>query len=145
MEMKNWKDLFELIGIAAIVVSLFFVGLELRQNTDAVKASTIDGLSSLSQEFYLLMASDPELTRIFRDGRQDMGQLSENEFARFLWIERSRVVRLQTAFLQWQRGTLGDQDWLFYRSFVCRESERQSWDSTKTILVPDFVAYAESC
>jgi hypothetical protein len=145
MEMKNWKDLFELIGIAAIVVSLFFVGLELRQNTDAVKASTIDGLSSLSQEFYLLMASDPELTRIFRDGRQDMGQLSENEFARFLWIERSRVVRLQTAFLQWQRGTLGDQDWMFYRSFVCRESERQSWDSTKTILVPDFVAYAESC
>ena len=145
MEMKNWKDLFELIGIAAIVVSLFFVGLELRQNTDAVKASTIDVLSSLSQEFYLLMASDPELTRIFRDGRQDMGQLSENEFARFLWIERSRVVRLQTAFLQWQRGTLGDQDWMFYRSFVCRESERQSWDSTKTILVPDFVAYAESC
>ena len=145
MEMKNWKDLFELIGIGAIVVSLFFVGLELRQNTDAVKASTIDGLSSLSQEFYLLMASDPELTRIFRDGRQDMGQLSENEFARFLWIERSRVVRLQTAFLQWQRGTLGDQDWMFYRSFVCRESERQSWDSTKTILVPDFVAYAESC
>ena len=145
MEMKNWKDLFELIGIAAIVVSLFFVGLELRQNTDAVKASSIDGLSSLSQEFYLLMASDPELTRIFRDGRQDMGQLSENEFARFLWLERSRVVRLQTAFLQWQRGTLGDQDWLFYRSFVCTESERQSWDSTKTILVPDFVAYAESC
>jgi hypothetical protein len=145
MEMKNWKDLFELIGIAAIVISLFFVGLELRQNTDAVKASSIDGLSSLSQEFYLLMASDPELTRIFRDGRQDMGQLSENEFARFLWLERSRVVRLQTAFLQWQRGTLGDQDWLFYRSFVCRESERQSWDSTKTILVPDFVAYAESC
>ena len=145
MEMKNWKDLFELIGIGAIVVSLFFVGLELRQNTDAVKASTIDGLSSLSQEFYLLMASDPELTRIFRDGRQDMGQLSENEFARFLWLERSRVVRLLTAFLQWQRGTLGDQDWLFYRSFVCRESERQSWDSTKTILVPDFVAYAESC
>ena len=143
--MKNWKDLFELIGIAAIVISLFFVGLELRQNTDAVKASSIDGLSSLSQEFYLLMASDPELTRIFRDGRQDMGQLSENEFARFLWLERSRVVRLQTAFLQWQRGTLGDQDWLFYRSFVCRESERQSWDSTKTILVPDFVAYAESC
>ena len=145
MEMKNWKDLFELIGIAAIVVSLFFVGLELRQNTDAVKASTIYGMSSLYQEFYLLMASDPELTRIFRDGRQDMGQLSENEFARFLWIERSRVVRLQTAFLQWQRGTLGDQDWMFYRSFVCRESERQSWDSTKTILVPDFVAYAESC
>ena len=145
MEMKKLKDLFELIGIAAIVVSLFFVGLELRQNTDAVKASSIDGLSSLSQEFYLLMASDVELTRIFRVGRQDMGQLSENEFARFLWIERSRVVRLQTAFLQWQRGTLGEQDWLFYRSFVCTESKRQSWDSTKVILVPDFVAYAESC
>jgi hypothetical protein len=145
MKLKNWKDLVELVGIAAIVVSLFFVGLELRQNTDAVKASSIDGLSSLSQEFYLLMASDPELTRIFRDGRQDMGQLGENDLARFFWIERSRVVRLQTAFLQWQRGTLGDQDWLFYRSFVCRESERQSWDSTKTILVPEFVAYSESC
>jgi hypothetical protein len=145
MKFKNWKDLVELIGIAAIVVSLFFVGLELRQNTDAVKASSIDGLSSLSQEFYLLMASDPELSRIFEDGRRDMSQLSDNELARFLWIEHSRVVRLQTAFLQWQRGTLGDQDWLFYRSFVCRESERQSWVSTKTILVPEFVAFSESC
>ena len=143
--MKNWKDFAELIGFAAIVISLFFVGLELRQNTDAVKAASIDSLSALSQEFYLLMASDHELSRIFQDGNQDMTQLSESELARFLWVERSRVLRLQTAYLQWQRGTLGEQDWLFYRSFVCRESDRESWPSMKAILVPEFVAYSESC
>ena len=143
--MKNWKDFAEIIGFAAIIISLFFVGLELRQNTDAVKAASIDNLSTLSQDFYLLMASDAELSRLFQRGNQDMTQLNEDELARFLWVERSRVLRLQTAYLQWQRGTLGEQDWLFYRGFVCRESDRASWSSTKATLVPEFVAYSESC
>jgi len=33
MKFANWKDSLELVGIAAIVVSLVFVGYELRQST----------------------------------------------------------------------------------------------------------------
>ena len=32
MNSTNWKDIVELVGISAIVASLVFVGLELRQS-----------------------------------------------------------------------------------------------------------------
>ena len=143
--MRKWKDIAEIIGIVAIVLSLFFVGLELRQNTVAVKAASIDGLASLTQEYFFLIASDAELTRIVYDGLQDMTALDEYDRQRFLWVELSRAVRLQIAFLQWQRGTLGNQDWLFYKRFVCTQSGKESWPLTKEVLTPDFVAYSESC
>ena len=41
MQNKDWRGLAELIGIAAIVASLFFVGLQIRQSQD-VALSELD-------------------------------------------------------------------------------------------------------
>ena len=38
MKTSNWKDTLELIGIAAIVASLMFVGLQLRQDQRIAEA-----------------------------------------------------------------------------------------------------------
>ncbi len=48
-----WKDVLELIGIAAIVASLIFVGLQLKQSQDialsaSILASRVETNSSIS-------------------------------------------------------------------------------------------------
>ena len=139
------RYLIELSGAGAILVGLIFVGLELRQNTAAMQAATMQGLSESTTEYMLLLASDKELNRIMRKGRRDPTALDETESSQFFYIQRTRWLRFQMAFLQWRRGTLGDDDWSFYRRFACRGSDDVDWERQKSSLLEDFVELVETC
>ena len=41
---KNWARLTEIIGITAVVISLAFVGLELAQNTEALRSQSVQSV-----------------------------------------------------------------------------------------------------
>ena len=142
---KNWWNTAEFAGVVAVVASLIFVGLELRQNTNAVEAATIENLTNQSHDFFLLMASSPDLSRIYDAGTEDLSNLDATELAQYMWIQNARYLRYQTAFLQWRRGTLGDEDWLFYRRFACGLAEGNFWPRLRPDFLPAFVEYVESC
>ena len=54
MKSALWKQIAELIGIAAIVASLVFVGLEMRQSRDIARAENV--LSNSSDQIALRLA-----------------------------------------------------------------------------------------
>jgi hypothetical protein len=72
MKKANWKDVAELIGVAAIVASLIFVGLEMRQQQALARAelssASFDYMRSVRQSFsnglftesYIKMLKSPE-------------------------------------------------------------------------------------
>ena len=41
---KNWAQITEIAGIIAVVISLAFVGLELAQNTEALRSQTVQSV-----------------------------------------------------------------------------------------------------
>lgn len=45
----GWRSIAEILGIIGVIGSLVFVALEIRQNTDAVRSATIQGV--LDQSF----------------------------------------------------------------------------------------------
>jgi hypothetical protein len=51
----RWKSHLEVIGVAAIVVSLAFVAFEIRQNTNAVRSTIIQSVSQQSFDGVALM------------------------------------------------------------------------------------------
>jgi hypothetical protein len=54
MKFANWRDSLELVGIAAIIVSLVFVGYELKQSTAIARS---DAYSSFSSRFFELTSN----------------------------------------------------------------------------------------
>ena len=50
MAVKKWKDIAELIGLAAIVASLVFVGLQMRQEQQIARAESILSYSAIEVE-----------------------------------------------------------------------------------------------
>jgi hypothetical protein len=135
---SNVKFFVELAGAGAVLVGLIFVGLELRQNTAAVEASTLQNLTDASTEFVTNIGSDPNLTRIWITSSSDREKLTET-------------------YLQWQRGTLSDEDWVLYEGFICRlrtegpqnqnanDIRFTTWDDHKGVLLGQFVKFVESC
>jgi len=108
------------IGSALVVLlGLVFVGVELRQNTEAVEAETIQGLTAVSNDFILAIATDPELVRVWKDGSFDPDSLNEIDSARFFLLTRSYWLRIQSAYSQYERGALSADDWKVYESLIC--------------------------
>ena len=51
MKSANWKEIAELVGISAIVASLLFVGLELKQSRDVALAEVHQNRAELGMNF----------------------------------------------------------------------------------------------
>ena len=52
-----------------MVLGLIFVGLEIRQNTNAVKGATLQAIAEMSQENSMILAQDDELSEAYRLAR----------------------------------------------------------------------------
>ena len=141
---RNLKSLFETLGIGAVLIGIVFVGIEIRQNTAAIQAATMQGLTDASQEYMLLLGSDSELAEIVRKGRDAPDQLNEIESRQYFYLIRARWMRYQNAFFQYQRGTIGDEDWAFYDSLICM-SGYDNWQDHRAMMSKSFVNYAEAC
>jgi len=58
------RTAIEIVGVVAVILSLVFVGIELRNNTEAVKADNHYSLLDLSFTQQLVILEDPELSAI---------------------------------------------------------------------------------
>ena len=145
------RGMLELVIAGAVLVGLVFVGLELRQNTAAVEAASLQDQTESSILFLQNIASDPELTRIWMDGAEDRDQLDRVDARRHFLLVRTRWLRMQNAFRQWQRGTLSGDDWALYEGLICRSGMtadiqfESTWAEHKPGLLVDFVGFVESC
>ena len=77
MNKSNWKDIAELVGIAAIVVSLVFVGLQLRQEQNIALAQIFADHDDTKIEWARLVAENNDVWVRGLKGED----LSENEMA----------------------------------------------------------------
>ncbi|GAB5412583.1 MAG: hypothetical protein Cons2KO_01860 [Congregibacter sp.] len=112
----NWKTLSELVGLLAVVVTLVFVGFELRQNTRAVESSATQEVHANFASWYESLQSDPELLLITVKGMQDYGSMNTAEKAQFIAVFMVFSSNCQTAYYKWRDGLLDEELWSGWRA-----------------------------
>lgn len=70
MPNPSWKDITETVGIVAIVASLIFVGLEMRQTRSIALAATYQARTD-SEMFFQSIAMQPHIQEAFAKDRGD--------------------------------------------------------------------------
>ena len=55
----------EIFGAAAVLVTLIYLARQIRQNTDEVRASRVEGTLRDQSEYNRMLAEDGELARIY--------------------------------------------------------------------------------
>jgi len=109
----TWKDIAELIGITAIVVSLIAVVVELQQTQAAISASTyqaraFDGIAGARDQYngdYIT----PILARVDMDDANSINELSDEERARLRMFHIAQMVDFDNEFYQYQNGFLDEE------------------------------------
>jgi hypothetical protein len=100
LKSTNWKDIAELIGIAAIVVSLVFVGIQLRQEQEIAIVETRGDSTAAMTGFADILKGNGDIWIKGLDG----SPMTDGERVEFLalvevvesqlftqWIRRSRI------------------------------------------------------
>ena len=113
MQKTHWKDIAEVVGIAAIVASLVFVGLELRQTQNALMASTYQARAFDAMNAERAIADSeyigPILAKVDFDDEESLDGLSKEEFWRLRRYYNARMIDLDNEYYQYQSGYLGDK------------------------------------
>lgn len=63
MNYSRWKDVAEFIGVTAIVASLIFVGVQLRQDRDIAETEILASDQAVELDFASLVQAEPEIWR----------------------------------------------------------------------------------
>jgi hypothetical protein len=106
MSVNDLANIGQVIGAIAVVISLIYVALQIRQNTNAVRSATAQAVHEHFSIWYNLVAADVELAQIAANGLRDYSSLSEQERVRFVATFMSFISYSQNAFLKWREGLL---------------------------------------
>jgi hypothetical protein len=101
----------QIIGAIGVIVSFFYVGLQIRNNARATRAATYQQLSaSFATSWDALFFNGDAVEFILRAGR-DMASLSEDEKVRYYFFMMATMRRFENAWFQRQLGILTEPDW----------------------------------
>ncbi len=117
----NWRNLAEMIAVLSVVLSLIFVGVELRQNTNVAKASSYREITEGLAEQRTFWASDPEVAAMYQAYAQgDISDFSDVQRTRLDFILTNIFSSYENAYFSRKYGVIGDAEWQRFETGVCR-------------------------
>ena len=110
--MSNWKDTAEVVGIAAIVASLVFVGLEMRQSREIALAEIYQARTDVSTGIEIQASANPEFTAAMAkimSGRTE--EVTGEERVALEWYFGASMQNLENQHFQYVSGFLPEEHW----------------------------------
>ncbi len=114
--MSNWTSAAEKVGLIAVIVSLLFVGYEIKRNNDL-------GVVESQQELLTLVVEmkgwfmDKEIRKILLS--DDIDQLQEDELQTLVYMAGSWFDLYEHALLAHERGVLSDEQMRVWKAGMC--------------------------
>ena len=134
----------EFVGAIAVVATLAYLAMQIRQNTRAVQASAIhDFLDNWRRTILQGTVQDPELQALFNRGLADFEALEDSDKARLHLYILQFTTQAQIALELSDRGFFTETErnvWVDFVASVLRTpGGTQLWKQTKHILTPNVV------
>lgn len=116
--LQEYALIAEIISAIAIVVSLLFVGVQIKGNTKASQASTFHEIAALDIQLLLSFANSQESAKISTLFRENPDVLSEDELNYGFYMFGAEVRHIENLFLQKESKMLPEHGWRSRKSLV---------------------------
>lgn len=99
-KLNTWFTLFANLGVIAGIV---FLGFEIQQNTDMVRAQTRDNMAEKQLSWYALSGRDSETAELYIQGQR--GELEQSpEYFQYVMIVVSSLAMMSNEWYQYEQG-----------------------------------------
>ena len=151
-QLQKWALGAEIAGAFAVVITLGFLTLQMRENTNAVQAQTYQALMQELND-WRTQGNDTErlilAQRHRQEGWQNLTRVEQRQIRMRSLIQWSIY---ESAYFANERGVLGEREWIRFAVGICRRRMALAdfWDPgggitpMSELLTPDFVDYIES-
>ena len=106
MNLESLGNIGEFIGGLAVIVSLLYLAIQIRQNTKTIRASNYESVLNGLREFHALIAQDGELADIFMRGSADLASLKPQERVRFNMVQYNVFTNFSVAIHLHEQGMI---------------------------------------
>ena len=106
VKLSEWASIAEIIGAVAVVVSLLYVGLQVNDNTSAIRSTAANDATVTMQAWYLEMGSNRQASDVWFNAMTSAEPLSTNDEFQFIMSMHSVLLGMQNSFLLSQEGTI---------------------------------------
>ena len=151
MEISKLRTIGEGISVVAVLVTLVFLILEVRENTAAIRTESFGESINKLNEWRLNLAGNRELAQMFADFNDGaVMELDRAERQQFGLVMTSLWSIYETAYFAQSYGTLGESEWSRFERVLCSQYEsafafkKGLWDTeVQMILSPEFRLFVE--
>jgi hypothetical protein len=118
LSLEQASNLAELVGVTLVIVSIFYLTVQVRQNTKAMRIQTVHDLSAMYIEVQSSIAQNKEMMALMQRGQFDHEVLDQQEKARF-GLQVAALLRMfGDLHYQHLQGTLDQSQWLGFKCLV---------------------------
>ena len=105
-EAAHWAEIVSALGL---VISLIYVGIQVTDNTSAMRSETASNASTEFIDWYTHLSGDPQLMDVWLTGVTAPETLDERQSLRFLFLLHIIMLQFQNNYYLVEEGTLDEK------------------------------------
>ena len=148
MNVETINVLAQLIASIGVIISLFYLAAQVRQNTRSSRALVVDSLARSMHDLAFEMAQSDQLLKTATT-LKDWKNATELERARAASFMLGYFKLFENAWFQMRQGTLERDQWegydAFLRSVWSEPAVKTWWTMRRMFFAPGFRKYVEDC
>jgi hypothetical protein len=147
-KLSDWANVAEIVSGVAVVVTLIFLIIGIRENTDITRASMYDRTLDSVNQWRMTVANNDKLLKAWSDRGPDldMEQWSGPDRLRLLFLANSLWGTYEKAFYAREYSIIGDNEWVRFETQICLQYQGEApevRDLFPSFLTPRFIEYVE--
>lgn len=142
MTLQEFAWIGGLVGAAAMVLSVIFASIQIRNNTRAIRAAAFQQITASTAGSYQELARDAGLCGLVLRGNDKFDSLDRVEKARYRFHQMAFLRHAEIAYVQEKIGTLKGEYWIGIRgtmdSYFSTAGARDAWALVRPRINPEF-------
>ena len=106
LNLSEWASVAEIVGAAAVIVSLVYVGYQVNDNTSAIRSAAANDASVAMQSWYLEMGSNREASDLWFNAMTSPEPLPTHDEFQFMMMMHAVLLGMQNSYLLSKEGTI---------------------------------------
>ena len=142
VSLEDLGNLGDFIGGIAVIVTLLYLAVQIRQNTRTLQAVSLDSAQDHFARSQIIQAQDKELADLLDRGMSDYSGLDRVDKRRYRSFFIQQLRGLEIIFFKHQQRLLPTTSWEGYERTMDhsfgRPGWQQCWNETRVIFSPEF-------
>lgn len=147
LTIQDWGAIGEIVGGFAVVVTLVYLAMQLRQTSKSLQITNSDAASAMNAEVFQELISNPEFVELYLKGLSGLNNLNEPERLRFVLFCNKAMRFFENTWFLHINDALAPGAWYGQergmQEMLSAPGSQEAWALNRNLFSKAFVAFVD--